>query len=120
MTDDAIGVTPFDLAPPVRTLVPMVSPLLRSDAFRARAERERREREARVAEAVASAAEAWNALRMWFVEAGVRIGVAVLDLHQPVAGYDRVVCSECLTDENYEATAEAWPCATYLALGGAR
>jgi hypothetical protein len=44
------------------------------------------------------------------------VGVAILRLHRPVVGYDEIVCSECMTSEDYEATPASWECATFKAV----
>ncbi|MHA6764701.1 hypothetical protein [Streptacidiphilus sp. PAMC 29251] len=45
---------------------------------------------------------------------------AVLNLHYPIAGYQRVDCDHCEQSDGMESTEQRpWPCATYAALAGA-
>lgn len=104
------------------SLLPLYTPLPGNPLSRenfARLNRERREREARVAEEALLATCLWRDLRAALCDAGNLVGVAVLDLHQPVASCDSVMCSECTSDEEYEATAAAWECATFKAVAKA-
>lgn len=113
------GINPFDLAPPAKPLLPHMAPLLSGAALeraRAAAERARRERGQKAEAATAEARTRWQALRDRFESGGERLGVAVLDLHQPWIGLDGAVCSECLTSDCYEAVSAPWPCATYSAV----
>ena len=113
------GVNPYDLGPPRKPLLPHMAPLLSGAALeRARAvvERDRRERQQQAEVATAEAVAQWEAVLRRFESRGETLGVAVLDLHRPQIGFKGAVCSECLSDEDYEATSTTWPCATYRLL----
>lgn len=113
------GINPFDLRPPTKPLLPHMGPLLSGAALekaRAAAERGRREREQQAETATAEATSRWETVLRRFEGRGETLGVAVLDLHRPQIGLDGVVCSECLTDDCYEAVSAPWPCATYRVL----
>jgi hypothetical protein len=80
-----------------------------------RDEAERRRTEVRVAQEAAAALEQWRAFREQYADNP--IVAAALDIHQPEASYDTVVCSECEEHDGYEDTRQvAWPCATYAAM----
>lgn len=111
----ATGFIPYDLQPPPGPFpwegVKWSMPTYASAATIERRERERR---ARVEEETSQALARWRQIRDVLKAAGNAVGVAVLELHQPQAGYDGPVCSACMTDECYEATAEAWECGTFI------
>lgn len=77
-----------------------------------RAERAKAEQEAALVEAVDQWATFWENRC-----ADQPLARAVLDLHRPVAGCQRVDCAHCEQSDGMEATENVpWPCATYKAL----
>jgi hypothetical protein len=111
----APGILGYDVAMPVRPLLPAWTPFRYDPAEIAanarRAEAERRRTEARVAQETSTALKLWRAFREQHAENP--IVAAVLDIHQPEAGPRGVVCTECLDDDCDGAVASEWPCGTY-------
>jgi len=126
MTEDtpepviSTGIKPFDLVLPPQLVLPRLN-LFPTGAERAQqrllAAIEARELAARLAGAIEAATGRWRAVRAVLAEAGNLVGVAVLELHRPVVGYDLIECTECMTSENYEEAKPApWECATFRAV----
>lgn len=120
MTEQPQGIRAFDLVAPIKTMVPLRSPLLWGadlTAARARAEAEKKALRARLeAEETAARAE-WKALcdRV----AATPALAAVLTIHNPWCGPydDHVGCAECIEADSYESTRNVdWPCDTYKAI----
>jgi len=79
--------------------------------------RQQRERETRVSAELEQAQADWRDAYARHENAAVR---AVLDIHQPHAGYDQVECDECKDGGGgYEAEPTAWQCATFAAINNA-
>lgn len=117
----AEGIPAFDLVAPTNLLVSTWQPLLARHLQLpagfdvANAQREAREREERVARDLAAAEAEWQSFRDR--NADNPIAVAALDIHQPEAGYDSVVCSACEEHNGYEDTRQVeWQCVTYRAM----
>lgn len=114
------GIVAYDLTPPSAGLLAPKSLLWMSPVERARAaaavRREAEEREARVAEETLEAYNRWARLRGLLRAAGNPVGVAVLDVHQPQAGYSEVVCSECAISDGDDTVGALWECGTYRAI----
>lgn len=124
------GIVAFDLAAATHNLAlevaqrakyagPLSTPLSgpQRAAHEARIRRESQERDRRSSLALSLALVDWECTRILL--AGNLPALAALGVHQPQRGYEGAVCSECLSNENYEATAAAWPCGTYTAVKGA-
>lgn len=101
---------------PLSTLLPG-SPLSRENF--ARLDQERREREARVVEETLLATARWRDLRLALRKTGNKVGDAVLYVHQPIVGYDSVVCCECMASDDDDTVPAPWECATYQAMAEA-
>ena len=120
----AEGMPAFDLVAPTNLLVSTWQPLLARHLQLptgfdvAKAQREAREREERVARETETALAEWQAFRSR--NADNPVALAALDIHQPEAGYDSVVCSVCKEHNGYEDTQQVeWPCVTYAEMNGA-
>lgn len=114
------GIVSFDLKPPPALLSPPWSPLrMPVHASHATIDRRNRERQARVEQETAQAEARWRQVRDVLAAAGNTVGVAVLDLHQPEAGYDGPVCSVCMADDCHEAVSEEWECGTFMTVAEA-
>jgi hypothetical protein len=75
--------------------------------------RQQRERETRVSAELEQAQADWRDAYARHENAAVR---AVLDIHQPEAGYDHAVCTDCRESDCGEAAAIEWQCATFTAI----
>lgn len=116
----ATGFIPYDLQPSQRPFPwEGVERSMPTRPSAATIDRRNRERQARVKQETVQPLARWRQVRDVLDDAGNTVGVAVLDLHQPQAGYDKVVCSTCMTDECYEATAEEWECGTFVVVAEA-
>lgn len=115
------GILSYDLVLPVQPLLPAWTPLryypVEIAANARRAEAERRETEARVALETGVAIEEWRVFREQ--HADNLLAISVLDIHEPEAGEDGVVCGRCLYADYDGAVATTWPCRTYDAMRAA-
>lgn len=104
------------------SLLPLSTPMPGNPLSRenfARLDRERREREARVVEETLLATARWRDLRLALRRVGNKVGDAVLYVHQPIAGYDSVVCCECMASDDDDTVPAPWECATFKAVAKA-
>lgn len=116
----ATGFIPYDLPPPQRPFPwEGVEWSMSTRPSAATIERRNRERQARVEHETAQALARWRQIRDVLEAAGNTVGVAVLGLHQPEAGYDGPVCSVCITDDCHEAVSEEWECGTFMTVAEA-
>jgi len=118
----SIGIKPFDLTLPSQLPIPKWNPFP-TEAERAQnrlaAAIEAKELAKRLAEEVEVATRRWREVHAFLAAAGNVVGAAVLKLHRPVASYDGIVCTECMTSEDYEATPAPWECATFKVVAAA-
>lgn len=98
--------------------MPAYSPMRSlSEAARSRIDASKAERQQRVQRAVDEARTDWEVVLARFSAAPAV--VAILDLHRPTGGYDRVECAECKEAESYDEIERApWPCNTFAAIKG--
>lgn len=116
--ETARGIRPFDLTVPTQPLAPPWKPLrfdpAQIEANARRFEAERREREERARQASEVAVDEWTEFRAR--HADNLVAGAVLDIHQPVVEYYRVVCEECKESDLDDTVGVEWPCPTYAAM----
>lgn len=108
------GFQGFDLAAPMKTLMPAVTPLRETPEMRRRARAERLEREQRIALEAREAEDEWRRRRDRHQDNPV--ARAAFDLHRPQAGYGQVECAECREADYDGAVPVSWPCGTYRAM----
>lgn len=112
------GIPGFDLIAPAKVLAPAYAPLrfspAEAEANARRAQAERRATQARIAREAETALAEWQSFRDRHADSPVAL--AVLDVHQPEAGYDRVVCAECCEPDCDDTVGVEWQCATFAAM----
>lgn len=123
MPDDVspMGIRAFDLMLPTEPLVPVWEPLRHqgwpSAAEQIAARQDAQKRQERVRQAGEAAVDDWTEFRTQ--HADNPLAAVALDIHQPVAEWDRVVCQECRESDLDDTVGVEWPCGTYAAMKAA-